>query len=54
MTRSFRGATFNVQIRRNAGASGISVVVDGRKSPGNRLGDLEPGRTYQVDVEIPA
>jgi cellobionic acid phosphorylase len=53
VTRTFRGAVFNVEIRRKAGVSRALVVVDGRELPGNRVTDLEAGRSYEVEVSIP-
>lgn len=52
--RRFRGATFEITMRRETGAPDQIVTVDGRTSPDNRIGDIEPGRTYKVRVTIPA
>ena len=54
VTRTFRGATFNIEMRREPGLSNTLVVVDGRKLPANRLTDIQAGKTYAVEVSIPA
>jgi cellobionic acid phosphorylase len=54
VTRTFRGAAFNVEIRREAGVSHTRVVVDGQTLPANKLTDIQAGRTYEVKVGIPA
>ena len=53
VTRAFRGATFQVAMRREAGLSQVRVVVDGQPLPANRLAPVEPGKTYRVEVAIP-
>jgi cellobionic acid phosphorylase len=54
VTREFRGATFEVQMRRERGMSGIRVAVDGEELPANRLTRIQAGRTYKVAVSVPA
>lgn len=54
VTREFRGATFKVEMRREAGIANASVVVDGQTLPTNRVKHIEAGRTYKVEVRIPA
>ena len=54
VVREFRGATFKILMRREASAANTSVVVDGCTLPTNRITQFEAGRTYQVDVTIPA
>jgi cellobionic acid phosphorylase len=54
VTRTFRGAVFNVEIRRKTGLSRTVVVVDGRELPGNRMTDFRAGRSYKVEVNTPA
>jgi cellobionic acid phosphorylase len=52
--RTFRDATFDIAMCREAGAVALVVVVDGRTLPGNTIADFESGRTYQVKVTVPA
>jgi cellobionic acid phosphorylase len=54
VTREFRGATFKIEFRREAGISNTRVVVDGQTLPANRLTHIQAGKTYQVEVRIPA
>jgi cellobionic acid phosphorylase len=51
-TRKFRGATFNVEIRREPGFAGNSISVDGEPITGNCITGIEPGRTYTVSVTL--
>jgi cellobionic acid phosphorylase len=53
VTREFRGATFQVRMRRERGVSGLLVSVDGQKLPANRITDIQAGRRYRVEVGIP-
>jgi cellobionic acid phosphorylase len=52
--RAFRGATLIVEMRRRAGQSRTLVVVDGRELAANRLAALQAGKTYELEVSIPA
>ena len=52
VTREFRGATFSIELRREAGLSNTRVVVDGQELPANRLTDFRAGKNYKVDVRI--
>jgi cellobionic acid phosphorylase len=54
VVREFRGATFHVAIRREPGISKTMVVVDGQKLPTNRITNIQTGKTYEVEVRIPA
>ena len=54
VTREFRGTTFEVEMRRESGISNALVVVDGQPLPVNRLTDIQVGKTYKVEVRIPA
>jgi cellobionic acid phosphorylase len=54
VTREFRGATFEVEMRRESGISNALVVVDGQQMPVNRLTDVQAGKTYKIEVRIPA
>ena len=54
MTREFRGATFEVEMRREPGISHSLVAVDGKELSVNRLTDIQAGKTYNVEVRIPA
>jgi len=51
--RTFRGATFNVDIRREIGIPKTEVTVDGSALCGNTLTTVERGRTYNVNLTIP-
>jgi cellobionic acid phosphorylase len=52
-TRLFRGATFEVKIRR-ANVRTVKVVVDEAKELNDAtVKDVEAGRTYKLDVQIP-
>ena len=53
VTRQFRGAFFEVEMRRESGISNAQVVVDGQPLPANRLTDIRVGKTYKVEVVIP-
>lgn len=53
VTRQFRGATLEVEIRRAAGPSQPIIRVDGQAVSGNRITDIRPGRTTRVEVLIP-
>ncbi len=52
--RAFRGATFDIHMRREPGASHLVVAVEGRTLPENRITNIQPGKTYQVTVTVPA
>ncbi len=54
VVRRFRGATFNIEMRRKKGVSNLVVAVDGRALPDNRITTVEPGKSYKVEVTIPA
>ena len=54
VTRTFRGATFEVEIRREAGTARTRVLVDGYLLPGNRFPGVQAGKTYRVEVTLPA
>jgi cellobionic acid phosphorylase len=53
VTREFRGATFEIEMRRESGISHALVLVDGQRLPGSRLTDIQAGKTYNVEVSIP-
>jgi cellobionic acid phosphorylase len=52
VTRQFRGATFNVAIRR-ASVSKVMAKLDGRFLREPHIDNIVPGRTYQVEVLVP-
>ncbi|WP_407351185.1 GH36-type glycosyl hydrolase domain-containing protein [Luteimonas sp. R10] len=52
--RAFRGARFDVRYARQPGADGMQVRVDGEPLRGDRIGDIQPGRAYRIDVRLPA
>lgn len=54
VTREFRGATFLVRMRREPGISHAVLLVDGRTLTTNRITDIQTGKTYGVEVRIPA
>ncbi len=54
VTREFRGATFHVTMRRQAGIAETLVVVDGQTLPTNTVTNIQHGKTYEVEVKIPA
>lgn len=52
-TRLFRGATFELAVKRSQVQS-VEVRVDGTKLAGrNVITHIEKGKTYKVDVEVP-
>lgn len=51
--RRFRGATIEVTIRRSPNCERLLMAVDGERRPDNVLRDIDVGRTYKVEVEIP-
>jgi len=53
VTREFRGATFQVELRRKAVVSKTQVTVDGQVLPDNRISIVQAGRTYKVEVALP-
>jgi cellobionic acid phosphorylase len=53
VTRKFRGATFEITMRRNAAVSKLVLSVDGRDLPDNRITDIESGTTYVVSATLP-
>ena len=52
VTRRFRGATFEVDIRRGA-VDRIEVRCDGAALSAARVDAVEPGRTYRLEVTVP-
>ncbi|KAJ4994208.1 hypothetical protein SVAN01_00037 [Stagonosporopsis vannaccii] len=50
--RHFRGATFDVQIRRS-GVENVKVILDGQNLEGVVIKGIQAGKTYRLDVEIP-
>lgn len=51
--REFRGASFNVNIKREPGIGKISVSLDGQALGDNIIRDINPGQSYQVEVLVP-
>jgi cellobionic acid phosphorylase len=51
-TREFRGATFDVTVRRETQGSRVRVVVDGKTLPDNRITGIQAGRRYGVEAVI--
>jgi cellobiose phosphorylase len=52
LVRAFRGATYDIRIKRQRGAR-QSVKVDGRPLDGNLVPVFGDGRTHIVDVQVP-
>jgi len=53
VTRQFRGATFEMEMRRVAGVERTVVAVDGQMLNGNQITEIESGKRYHVDVKVP-
>ncbi|QBE64095.1 GH36-type glycosyl hydrolase domain-containing protein [Pseudoduganella lutea] len=51
--RTFRGATFEVSIQRGD-VRGVQVRCDGTLLPAARVTGIEAGRTYRLEVTVPA
>jgi cellobionic acid phosphorylase len=52
VTRGFRGATFEVEVKR-ADVKGVTVTVDGKQLDAPKITGIEKGKTYQVQVSVP-
>ena len=52
VVRQFRGATFEIEIRRDPGVAYPVVTMDGQVQPNNRITDIQPGTTRKVTVVI--
>jgi cellobionic acid phosphorylase len=52
VTRTFRGATFEIEMRRERGVSHVQVALGGQSLPDNRVTNIAPGRTYHLTVTI--
>jgi cellobionic acid phosphorylase len=50
--RRFRGAEFELRMRRETGESGIAVAVDGQRLDGDVITAIRQGGRYTVDVRI--
>ena len=50
-TRYFREATFNISIKR---AAQFSIVCDGKAIQGSVIKNIQAGKTYEVEVTLPA
>ncbi len=53
VVRRFRGATFNVSMRREPGLEKLRVIKDGQALATNRLGGIQRGTTCELEVNIP-
>lgn len=51
--RRFRGATFQVSIRRERGLSSTQLTIDDQQCGNNRVTDIRPGHEYRIEVRIP-
>lgn len=52
VTRRFRGAVFEVEIKRGA-VERVGVICDGVALPVARIDQIEAGRSYRVEVTVP-
>ncbi|KAF2625472.1 glycoside hydrolase family 94 protein [Macroventuria anomochaeta] len=52
VSRQFRGATFEVEIKR-ADVKSVEVILDGNELDGTVVKYVKAGRTYRLDVQIP-
>ena len=52
VTRRFRGAVFEVEIKRGA-VDKVEVRCDGTLLPAARVDNIEPGRSYRLEVTVP-
>ncbi|CZR63299.1 related to cellodextrin-phosphorylase [Phialocephala subalpina] len=52
-TRKFRGATFQVDIRRRNGLKEVVVMHNGKVLPGARVTGIKSGATYNLSVLVP-
>jgi cellobionic acid phosphorylase len=52
VTREFRGATFQVEFRRETGISKTVVIIDGRTMAANKLTDIQAGKIYKMQVNL--
>jgi cellobionic acid phosphorylase len=50
--RSFRGASFNVAVRRT-GAAEVQVRCNGELLPAAHVSGIEAGKHYELEVSIP-
>jgi cellobionic acid phosphorylase len=53
LVREFRGARFEIEMRREAGTADLRIVVDGQRLPEPRITRIVPGKTCQVHVTLP-
>jgi cellobionic acid phosphorylase len=51
-TRLFRGATFEVEIKRY-NVQNVEVILDGKRIDGNVINNIGSGKTYKVEVKVP-
>ena len=52
-SRAFRGATFDVEVKKDATLEGPVVVVDAETLGGNRIERIDAGKHYSVLVRLP-
>jgi cellobionic acid phosphorylase len=53
VTRLFRGARFELDIRRSADVKEVKAYQNGKILPGARVTNIEAGKTYQLAVLVP-
>jgi len=53
VTRSFRGATIHVEIRRDPSARETNVLYEGKLLKGGVLTDVSAGKNYELSVKLP-
>jgi cellobionic acid phosphorylase len=54
IVRTFRGATFEIDIRRDTATHEVVLTVDGRESPDGIVTEIEVSKTYRVVVLVPS
>lgn len=52
VSRLFRGATFEVEIRR-VDVNAVEITVDGTRIEGTVINDIKEGKLYKVEVKVP-
>ncbi|MAM09865.1 MAG: glycosyltransferase 36 [Rhizobiaceae bacterium] len=52
-SRAFRGATFDVEVKKDATLEGPVVVVDAETLGGNRIERIDAGKHYSILVRLP-
>lgn len=53
VVREFRGARFEVDMRREQGINAVQVSLDGQRLEKAHISNIEAGKVYQVSVKLP-